>query len=408
MTYQSIFWRTALLLLAALSARGQGFGEQQTYSSGGTGTYDVAVSDLNGDGIADLVAAGGPDDHVGVLLGRRAGGFAAVRTYPTGPGSDPEDVTLGDVNGDGRPDIITGNVGTHSLGVLLGQAGGSFAAVRTFELAAGTTPVDVEMGDLNADGYPDLVAAGLGEHNVAVLLGKAAGGLARPLYYDMQAGLNATDVAVADLSGDGRPDLVTTNMMAGQVAVRLGLATGGFAAVTTYAVGEQSIPHKVQVGDLNGDGWPDLVMANWSTDNVGVLLGSGRGVFGQYRTYSTGPKSQPLGLALGDLNGDGPLDIAAVSSTTSTVAVVPGQAGATFGPPVVYPAAAPPGSIALADVNGDGRLDQVLTYQQAGMIGVRLNEGAYAVQSKKQLPASPAARPVPGPVRPKRITQGKK
>ena len=129
----------------------------------------MALGDVNGDGRLDIVTANS-GGTAGVLLGQAGGGFAAVVGYATGPlGSNPTGVALGDVNGDGRLDLIAANYGTNDVGVLLGQASG-FAAVSRFAAGAGSRPTAVAVGDLNGDRRLDIATANYGTSAVGVLL----------------------------------------------------------------------------------------------------------------------------------------------------------------------------------------------------------------------------------------------
>ena len=276
-----------------------------TYSSGGTYPYSVAIGDLNGDGRADLAVANTGSGNVGVLLGQAGGTFLAAATYSSG-GSAPRSVAIGDLNGDGRADLAVANYGSGNVGVLLGQAGGTFAAAATYS-SGGSSPRSVAIGDLNGDGRADLAVANYGSGNVGVLLGQAGGTFAAAATYS-SGGSVPMSVAIGDLNGDGRADLAVANSGSETVGVLLGQAGGTFAAAATYSSGGSS-PMSVAIGDLNGDGRADLAVANYGSGNVGVLLGQAGGTLAAAATYSSGG-SYPMSVAIGDLNGDGRADLA--------------------------------------------------------------------------------------------------
>jgi FG-GAP-like repeat len=183
-------------------------------------------------------------------------------------------------------------------------------------------------------------------------------------------GTGASSVAVADVNGDGKPDLVVANICAsstdcskGTVAVLLGNGDGTFQTAVTYGSGGQGAS-SVAVGDLNGDGKPDLAVANGGSPQVGVLLGNGDGTFQPVQTYPSGG----FDIAIADVNGDGKLDLLIVNcgpcgSGEGVAGVLLGNGDGTFEPvrtmslPRYYP-----GAMAVADVNGDGKPDLVISF----------------------------------------------
>ena len=256
------------------------FAPAVTYSSGGYGPQSVAIGDLDGDGRSDLAVAnygfGSVRGNVSVLLQQPGGTFAPAVTYSSG-GTQPYSVAIGDLDGDGCPDLAVANYGVdHTVGVLLAQSGGTFAPAVTYS-SGGIWASSTAIGDLNRDGLPDLAVAN-GGNNVSVLWGEPGGTFARPTTYDSGGG-HACSVAIGDLNDDGLADLAVANSTTNDVAVLLGQSGGGFAAATAYYSGGSS-PRSVAIGDLNGDGHPDLAVANSGSGNVGVLFGHPDGTFG--------------------------------------------------------------------------------------------------------------------------------
>jgi len=264
--------------IGVLLGNGDGtFQPALTYSTGDKNTYSaLAVADVNGDGKLDVVVTNQADIGVGVLLGNGDGTFQPVVLYSAGRDSS---VAVADVNGDGKPDIVV--AGGNSVGVLIGNGDGTFQAVVTYSVV-GYSATSVAVGDLNGDGRPDIVVANLGSSNgnrdgtADVLLGNGDGTFQSPLYYS-SGGSQAFSVAIADVNGDGKPDLVLANNMTDNVGVLLGNGDGTFSAAVTYGSGGDA--DWVTVADMNGDGKPDLIVSNEYASNVGVLLGNGDGTF---------------------------------------------------------------------------------------------------------------------------------
>ena len=382
----------ALLLAAAGAAQGQtpaSFGAASSYSTGigSTFTFGVAVADVNGDGRTDIVTFDAVGSRAGVLLGQAGGGFATASIYPTGNG--PVGVAVADVNGDGRPDIVTANFFGNSAGVLLGLAGGGFAMASTYSAGANSLPYGVAVADVNGDGRPDIVTANSNLNSAGVLLGLVGGGFAPVSPYSTGAGSSPRSVAVADVNRDGRPDIVTANYNSNTAGVLLGQAGGGFAAVTTYPTGG-SQPNDVAVADMNSDGRPDIVTANPGSSTAGVLLGQVGGGFAAVSTYSTGGRA-PQGVGVADVNGDGRPDIVTANSSSDTVGVLLGQAGGGFATASTFSTGtnSSPAGVALADVNGDGRPDIVTANTFNNTVGVLLNTGTFTPLAAA--PGAPAA-----------------
>ena len=156
-----------------------------------------------------------------MLLGDGSGGFAAAPGSPFGVGSDPHSVAIGDLNGDTKPDLVTANSDSDNVTVLLGDGSGGFAAAPGSPFGVGSDPTSVAIGDLNGDTKPDLVTANIGSNNVTVLLGDGSGGFAAAPGSPFGVGTAPLSVAIGDLNGDTKPDLVTANSVSDDVTVLL-------------------------------------------------------------------------------------------------------------------------------------------------------------------------------------------
>ena len=169
--------------------------------------------------------------------------------------------------------------------MLLGNGDGTFGPEEAFP--TGNTPRGVAVGDFNGDGQVDIVTANLGDDTATVLLGNGDGTFSSGAQQSAPASnLRPFQVVVADVNGDGIPDIVTANRSDNSVSVLLGNRDGSFQTKETFATGR--LPISVAVADVNGDGIPDIVTANYAGADVSVLLGNGDGTFQPHRELPAG------------------------------------------------------------------------------------------------------------------------
>ena len=262
----------------------------------------------------------------------------------------------------------------------------SFAA--PVSLPAGTNTHGVAMVDLNGDGKLDLVAANAGSSTASVWLGN--GNATFGARTNFTTGLAPKMVAVGDLNGDGKPDLISANQDASTVSVLLGNGAGGFAAKVDY--GTCSNTHEAALGDLNGDGKLDVVLACWGGSVISVLLGNGDGTLRAKVDYAAG--GAPHSVVLGRFDGDAILDAAVANHDGNTVSVLRGNGDGTFQPQVTYAVGTGPHSLRAGDLNGDGRIDLVSANEFSNSVSVLLGNGDGTFAAAVSYPAGPVPKGV--------------
>jgi hypothetical protein len=381
----------------------------------------VVVADFNGDGFADLATANAGSDGVAVLLNDGTAtatsvGFSAARQYPTG--STPYGVATGDVNGDQIADLVAANEGANTVSVLLGKGDGTFVTQPPIALSSGTGygPRNAVIADLNGDGRNDVATENQDDDSVSLLLnttspwpGSSSGSVSfskdptTQFPPDYETGSVPYGLSAADLNRDGKDDLVTANAYcrdgsgsatpqancgseSNSISVLLNNGTGDptnlFAPAANYSTAPN--PRSLAIGDFNEDRSYDIATANFNVNSVSILLNDGQGRFPDHAELasSTWPRSD----AVGDVNGatgtgDGHTDLAVANQDSDNLNVYLGDGSGRFGdgsgaagvPTGTYATGSGPFWVSLGDLNRDGRRDAVTANYRDNTVSVLLN-----------------------------------
>jgi Bacterial Ig-like domain (group 3)/FG-GAP-like repeat len=365
------------------------------FATGGSPSTSALVADFNGDGFADIIV---PDKEFSFvyLQGYGDGTFRAPMDYyspvPDNLFGDAEVIATGDFNGDGYPDFVVGNCCDHAIGVtvFLSNPDGTLQPGKNLGVSGNFASVVV--ADFNQDGNLDFAAYDYSNNTIQVFLGDGkgdfnnAGGAYSTGGSNGTSGVNFNRMVSWDFNGDGYPDLAVVSYNSQNISVMLNDGTGAFPTAVTYA--DSGSGSAITTADVNGDGIYDLIVPTGS-QGVDVFLGNANGTFQGAKT-STFAFNKLGNLAIGDLNGDGKLDIAVAVADTTTphvgLAVAEGDGLGDFGTPVLYgittqnpslslPA---PGDVKMFDLKGNGQLDLVYTNLTYGTVGILYNTGTNA------------------------------
>jgi len=361
------------LAFGAMVAQAQSPESAQQRSSGGStfivaptvhlpaAATSVASGDLNGDGKLDLVFTTRGSASITVLLGNGRGGFAAGVEYAAG--KEPGHVLLADLSGAGKLDVVVSDGATGSIQVLRGSGDGTFAKPVAFRGIA--NPVALTVGNFGGKGKIDLAVASA--TGIAVLLNDGAGHLSPASTIPVTRALVA--LAAADLKADGRDDLVAANAD-GTITVLEGNASGGFHARNAVKVAAGALS-AIAAADFNHDGRADLALAQANTGKLTVLLGRGDATFESGVNYTVG--NNPAFILAADLKGDGHIDLVTANAAANTFSVLAGKGDGAFRPAVDFAAGKAPLAIAAGNFYGAGRVD--LAIVNGGDATVSLPQG---------------------------------
>ncbi len=377
-------------------ATGSPFYPTVTYPSGGYSANSLAARDLNGDGRVDLAVVNycGNDSTctsplfstVGVLLGNGDGSFQPAVSYNLGVAvGGLGTIAIADVNGDGKLDLLvtgscsTGLCPTVAVGVLLGNGDGTFRPVVYYDAGGGSSIGGIAVADLNRDGKLDVVVGECGSdcwtaHGlVGVLLGNGDGTFQPASTYDSGAALGDS-VSIGDLNGDGNPDVAIGNVVGNTVGILLGHGDGSLGSPVNYPTSKNDT-YTVTLADLNHDGHLDLMVSTCAVMGtscggstkgaVSVRLGNGDGTFQSAKVYRNSG-TETLSIAVADINHDGNLDLVATNSyVTETLDIFLGTGAGDFSKRVTLSCAGECHAVTTADLNGDGRVDLVVANASA-------------------------------------------
>ncbi len=341
----------------------------------------MTAGDLDDDGLDDIVLVDRGNDQL-ILLYQSPDGTFREQGPRLDVGIAPSEVAITDLDRSGWPDLVVSNTYSGDLSVFYGGPGRPFGL--EIRLAAGLgaavvvaqdgelvrhtddDPIGVTAGVFDSSGLADVVSVQSGDNRISILDGTPDGGLADPsLATSYTTGLDPTQVVAADLTGDGRTDLVVLNAGSQDISIFLNDGKGGFVVMPRVDAGND--PTALVVKDINGDGIPELLIANSQGDLL-LIQGNGDGTFQPYQRVD-----QTVSLAVGSFNSNGQPEFVLSNTSIDQLSIQYGETqsfvqGRSQGIQA-------PGAVAVADLNGDGNLDIIMINKGENEVLVYLGLG---------------------------------
>ncbi|MDO6568486.1 VCBS repeat-containing protein [Alteromonas sp. 1_MG-2023] len=321
----------------------------------GAGQPTIIASDINADDYQDVIIANASDNNIITYLSdgkgtlNRGGSFAA--------GDSPSGLAISNINADGHVDVVVANHETSYITLLFGRGDGTFVEPSHSPLNINVKPHPhvVKLSDLDGDETPDLIVDNRNHHGLLVLKGLSKGGFKTPGTVIDAGGDPYRGFAVGDINNDGFEDMVTPNQR--DIGVLLNTGDKQMRFSLSKLVLSES-PFVIELADMNGDGNHDVIVAT-NGSVITIMLGDGRGNFLKAAKSEINASTGAKQIATCDINGDG-IDDALISSWSGEVLAILGSKSSFDAINFKHPQIQNPWSLAILDINQDGKSDFVI------------------------------------------------
>ena len=333
------------------------------------GPRSVAIGDFNDDSWPDIVVANKIMNMIIIYLGHSNDGFLNRFNYSTGLDSAPHMVAVGDLNRDSRLDIAVANFGTNNVGIFYGL--GNRSVESQIELSTTSSrPIAVYLVDLNKDTLLDIVTVNNGTHSVSIFYGYGDRRFLNSITYSAGYDTFPSSLIAGDFNNDNYLDLVIANYGTNDVGLLFGNRNSTFTNEVILTTSFSSHLSSVTCGYFNDDAFLDIAVACSGTNKISIFLNNANGTFTNRTFYSINPYS-PYAIGVGDFNSDNRLDLIVTNKGTNNIGVLMGYGNGTFMNPNMYST----GSISsiafdVGDLNKDNRLDLVVVNNDTGAIDI--------------------------------------
>ncbi len=359
----------------------------------GSSPYSVSIGDLDSDGKADLVVTNSSSNTISVFRNTSTGpsfiSYAAKVDFTTD--SEPTSVAIGDLDGDGKNDLAVTNYTSNTISIFMNTSTGvgSISYASKIDFTTGTQPISISIGDLDGDGRADLAVTNYSNSTLSIFRNKSTGigVISYATKDDFSTGTSPRSASIGDLDGDGKADLAVANEISNTVSIFRNISTGpsniGFDIKIDFPTG--SAPTSISTGDLDSDGKADLAVANRFSSTVSILrntsTGAGNIGFDAKIDFSSG--SIPRAVSISDLDGDGKPDLAVANQNSNTVSVLRNTSIAvgaiSYAVKVDFPSGLYPRSVSIGDMDGDGKAELVVANRDENSLSILRNNPIFSV-----------------------------
>lgn len=323
------------------------------------GSTSVAVGDINNDDRLDIIVVDIIYNNVKMFLGLANESFETETLWPTGRVGGLESIVLVDLNSDTYLDIIVTNSYSNSIGLFFGYGNGSFSNQTVISMQNESVPIGITVSDLNNDSHVDIVVATQGNDQLNIFLGHGNGSFRQTIIFPMKTDSHLYSPIITDFNGNGYLDIAVANHWNHSIDILYDFYNETFTIQRSFSTGSRSFPISIAVGDLNYDGYLDIAVTNTGTNNIGILFGYGDGTFQVLKILST-DVYLPVSIAIGDINGDNYLDVIIANYIRNGISVFLQQTNHSFETqPISLIGSFPDrtSSLVVRDINGDQKLD---------------------------------------------------
>ncbi|CAF1481013.1 unnamed protein product, partial [Adineta steineri] len=372
------------------------FGNRTSYSTGvESGSQSIAIGDVNNDGRLDIVVGNVYAANIGLFIGIDYRKFEYRTIYMIGNNANPSSVALGDFNNDNRLDIVFAADAENNLIIIFGLGNGTFINSTAFPLGYDSAPYSIVLADFNNDTKLDIAVACQKLFNIQIFLALANGTFANPKPYLTQDKALPISIAVSDFNNDKILDIAVGHLNSSYIGIFIGTADGSFTNQITFSTGKQTSSSVIAVGNFNNDDYMDVVIANTQSNNIEIFIRYDSGGIIHSHTYSTGSATNPHSILVGDFNHDNQFDIAVANYGTGTISVLIAYGNITFAPQINYQTGlnSLPKSIVVADFNNDLALDMIVANFGKDNIGLFFGSGNGTFTNQKTYLTGSGSRP---------------
>lgn len=335
---------------------------------------NIVAGDVNNDGKPDLVVACGENRSLNLFKGRGDGQFDVAAGSPILLPYPPNEIVIGDMNKDGNADLIAGSHDSYGIMILPGDGQGNFMVSPdpSVTMKEGNHPHThgLGIGDLNGDGYPDIVTANSSDNDISVVLNNGSGGFIPSTGSPFPVSTSPYPLALGDMNNDGHLDIVSTSASSKFLTILFGDGSGTFSRSDIPL--RTTSPGFVAIGDVDDDSIADLVMTHLERSELTVLTGNANGDFTEVTGSPFNLGSSAWYLAIADLNGDANPDVLTAANQGVRIMFGDGRGKFTAAPGSLFPTGKGTWQLAVSDVNVDGRPDVITTNLESDNVSVLL------------------------------------